>query len=147
MAESSIISSLMSYSLVHLSHHHPLSGPPIGKHGEMYEMCFFSLWASVYRTNTNEEFITHLRAECSDSMFSKVSLVRPSFSTVPYLCPIPSKRAEESASSLWENTGFCSTPVVDGYIFQGRRWMWLRCQHLASLDYRDCGSSRWCHSQ
>lgn len=82
-ARISIISSLMSYSLAHVSHCAPSLDPLLGK--AMKCTYFFSLLASVYRTNTNHELITHLRAECSDSMFSKVSLVRSSFFTVCYL--------------------------------------------------------------
>lgn len=73
----------MSYSLAHVSHCAPSLDPLLGK--AMKCTYFFSLLASVYRTNTNHELITHLRAECSDSMFSKVSLVRSSFFTVCYL--------------------------------------------------------------
>lgn len=63
-------------------------------------------------------------------VFFKVSLDRPSFFPGPYSCPTI-KRRKESVSSLWGNAGFCSTPVVAGQIFQGRRRMWLRCQQLA----------------
>lgn len=57
----------------------PLSAPPTVKC-----VCFFSLWGTQEKKQSR---IHHLLEDRISCMFSKVSLVRPSFSTVTCVCP------------------------------------------------------------
>lgn len=81
-AQISIIYSLYAASLPppttpHI-HTHPLSLHPLLEKTEMF-IFVQPLSYTGLGSNTNQECVTHLRTESSDSMFSKVSLVTQSF--------------------------------------------------------------------
>lgn len=127
------------------------SGSSLSPH-PLFTLCWRGLWnvhifsAFELHRNDNQEFIIHLRTESSDSMFSKVSLDRPSFFTVPYVCPAikQSKRVYLITLGKYRFLQHSHGWRVN---FPRKTVNVIEVSAAGSLDYRDCGSSRWCHSQ